>query len=171
MLWLFENDLTRCFELNVGGLEQPWDTHTFNAERQKSASVPLAMIARFLGELEHRRGRRGPLSDETLVVMGSEIGRFPALNGAKGKDHFPEAPCVLFGAGVDTGGGKGAVYGRTGKDMAALPVSVRTGASVSTGGHPLLLDDLGATLLYLGGVPDPTVYGYEGKILDFLVGA
>jgi uncharacterized protein (DUF1501 family) len=171
VLWLFEHDLTRCFELNVGGLEQPWDTHTFNTERQKTASVPLAMIARFVGELDRRRGRRGPLSGETLVVMGSEIGRFPRLNGARGKDHFPEAPAVLFGAGVNTGSGKGAVYGRTGKNMAALPVSLRTGAAASTNGHPLLLDDLGATLLYLGGVPDPTVYGYEGKVLDFLVGA
>jgi hypothetical protein len=35
----------------------------------------------------------------------------------------------------------------------------------------LLLDDLGASLLHLGGVVDPTVYGYEGRILDFLVGA
>ena len=26
-------------------------------------------------------------------------------------------------------------------------------------------------LLHLAGVADPTVYGYEGKILDFLVGA
>ena len=171
VLWLFENDLTRCFELNVGGLEQPWDTHTFNAERQRSASAPLAMIARFLGELSLRRGRRGPLSGETLVVMGSEIGRFPRLNGAGGKDHFPEAPAVMFGAGVNTGGGKGAVYGRTGKNMAALPISLRTGAAAATGGHSLLLDDLGATLLYLGGVADPTVYGYEGRILDFLVGA
>ena len=33
------------------------------------------------------------------------------------------------------------------------------------------LDDVGATLLYLGGVSDPTVYGYEGRVLEFLVGA
>jgi hypothetical protein len=54
--------------------------------------------------------------------------------------------------------------------MAAVPVSTRTGAPVA-GGRSLLLDDLGASLLHLGGVADPTVYGYEGKILDFLVGA
>ncbi len=34
VLWAFENDLVRCFEVNVGGLDQPWDTHTFNTERQ-----------------------------------------------------------------------------------------------------------------------------------------
>jgi hypothetical protein len=167
ILWLFENDLTRAFELNIGGLEQPWDTHTFNTDRQRTASAPLAMIARFLGELGRRRGRRGPLSGKTLVVMGSEIGRFPRLNGAQGKDHFPEAPYVIFGAGA----GRGAVFGRAGKDMAAVPVSTRTGAPAGSGGRSLLLDDLGASLLHLGGVPDPSVYGYEGKVLDFLVGA
>jgi uncharacterized protein (DUF1501 family) len=166
VLWLFEHDLTRCFELDVGGIDQPWDTHTFNAERQRSASAPVPMIARFLGELGRRRGRRGPLADETLVVMGSEIGRFPALNGARGKDHFPEAPFVLFGAGIDAG----AVFGRTGRDMAALPVSPRSGRQGGSGGHRIQLDDLGASLLRLGGIPDPTVYGYTGTILDFLVG-
>jgi hypothetical protein len=171
ILWIFEHDLARGVELNVGGIEQPWDTHTFNAERQKSASAPVAMIARFLGELTRRRSPRGPLSGETLVIMGSEIGRFPALNTAGGKDHFPEAPYVLFGAGVNAGGGKGAAYGRTGKNMAASPVALRTGLPAASGGHMVALDDVGATLLYLGGVADPTVYGYDGRVLEFLVDA
>jgi uncharacterized protein (DUF1501 family) len=171
VLWLFENDLTRGFELNLGGVEQPWDTHTFNAERQKSASAPVAMVARFLAELSRRRTPRGALAAQTLVVMGSEIGRFPALNTAHGKDHFPEAPFVLFGAGLAAGDGKGAVYGRTGRNMAAAPVALRTGQAATRNGHAVLLDDLGATLLYLGGVADPAVYGYDGRVLDFLVGA
>lgn len=50
-LWMLENDLARGVELNVGGLDQPWDTHTFNADRQASASAKVALIARFLGEL------------------------------------------------------------------------------------------------------------------------
>ncbi len=168
-LWMLENDLARGVELNVGGVDQPWDTHTFNADRQARASAPVALIARFLGELERRRNARGPLAAQTLVVMGSEIGRFPALNGQHGKDHFPEAPCVLFGAGIDAGGGKGAVYGRTGRQMEAAPLSLRTGRDAA-GGHPVVLDDLGATLLHLGGVSDPSVYGYDGRVLEFLVG-
>jgi len=170
-LWMIENDLARGVELNVGGLDQPWDTHTFNAERQASASAPVALIARFLGELERRRSARGSLAAQTLVVMGSEIGRFPGLNTQHGKDHFPEAPCVLFGAGVNAGDGKGAVYGRTGKKMEAAPLSLRTGRDAAVNGHTVLLDDLGATLLYLGGVSDPSVYGYDGRVLEFLVGA
>lgn len=118
--------------------------------------------------------RAGPtaaesLAAQTLVVMGSEIGRFPALNGQHGKDHFPEAPCVLFGAGVNAGGGKGAVYGRTGKKMEAARVALATGRDTAVNGHEVLLDDLGATLLYLGGVSDPSVYGYDGRVLEFLV--
>ncbi len=168
-LWMIENDLARGVELDVGGIDQPWDTHTFNADRQASASAKVALIARFLGELSRRTNRRGSLAAQTLVVMGSEIGRFPALNGQHGKDHFPEAPCVLFGAGVNAGGGKGAVYGRTGKKMEAARVALATGRDTAVNGHEVLLDDLGATLLYLGGVSDPSVYGYDGRVLEFLV--
>jgi hypothetical protein len=127
------------------------------------------MIARFLDELSRRRTRRGPLSAQTLVLIGSEIGRFPALNTAHGKDHFPEAPLVLFGAGINAGGGKGAAYGRTGADMAALPVSSRTGQEAPSGNHAVQLDDVGTTLLHLGGVSDPGVYGYVGRVLEFLM--
>ena len=155
--------------LNVGGIELPWDTHTFNTDRQKAASTAVGMIASFFAHLETRRNHRGPLADQTLVLVGSEIGRYPALNAAKGKDHFPEAPLVFYGAGVSRSG-KGDAFGRTGRDMAALPISLRTGAPAPSGGHVLQLDDVGATLLYLGGVPDPRVYGYDGRILEFLVG-
>jgi uncharacterized protein (DUF1501 family) len=164
VLWAFENDLTRCYEVNVGGADQPWDTHTFNTERQTRESAKVELIARFLSELTSRKSPRGELSDETLVVIGSEIGRFPALNGQHGKDHFPEVPLVFFGAGIRAG----AAFGRSGRSMQALPVSLRTGRDIATGGHAVRLDDVGATLLHVAGV-DPNVYGYDGEILDFLV--
>jgi uncharacterized protein (DUF1501 family) len=164
VLWAFENDLTRCYEVNVGGAELPWDTHTFNTERQTRESAKIHLIARFLSELTSRKSPRGALADETLVVIGSEIGRFPALNSQHGKDHFPEVPLVFFGAGLHTG----AVFGRSGRSMQALPISLRTGKDMATGGHEVRLDDIGATLLHVAGV-DPNVYGYDGDILDFLV--
>jgi hypothetical protein len=55
--------------------------------------------------------------------------------------------------------------------MAALPVSPRTGLEAPSGTHAVVLDDVGTTLLHLGGVADPKVYGYEGRVLEFLVGA
>jgi uncharacterized protein (DUF1501 family) len=147
--------------VNLGGQDQPWDTHTFNSERQAREAKRLEIVARFLAALD----RRG-LADRTLVVVGSEIGRFPALNGQHGKDHFPEAPLLFYGAGVRGG----AAYGRTGRRMEGLPVSLATGKD-ARGGHMVTLDDVGATLLHLGGVEDPRALGYEGAILDFLVDA
>jgi uncharacterized protein (DUF1501 family) len=167
-LWAFENDLTRAFELNVGGIDQPWDTHSFNTERQTKMAKLVPIVARFFAELEKRRTSRGALVDETLVVMGSEIGRYPGLNGQMGKDHLPEIPLVFFGAGVDSGG-KGASYGRTGKKMESVPIALATGRDAAAG-HTLVLDDVGTTLLRIAGVGDPSVYGYRGAVLDFLTG-
>jgi uncharacterized protein (DUF1501 family) len=168
VLWVFENDLSRAFELNVGGIEQPWDTHSFNTERQTKMAKLVPMVARFFAELASRKTTRGALADETLAVMGSEIGRYPGVNGQQGKDHMPEVPLVFFGAGVDAGT-KGAAYGRTGKKMESLAVSLRTGKD-EAGGHTIVLDDLGTTLLHVAGIADPSVFGYRGRVLAFLVG-
>ena len=168
VLWVLENDLARAFELNVGGIDQPWDTHSFNTERQTKMARMIPMVARFFAELASRKTARGALADETLVVTGSEIGRYPGINGQKGKDHLPEVPLVFFGAGIDAGS-RGATYGRTGKKMESLAVSLRTGKD-EAGGHTLVLDDVGTTLLHLAGVADPSAYGYRGRVLEFLVG-
>jgi uncharacterized protein (DUF1501 family) len=166
VLWVFENDLARAYELNVGGIDQPWDSHTFNTERQTDSAKAIPMLARFLAELEARKTSRGPLAAETLVVVGSELGRYPATNRQSGKDHFPEVPLLFYGAGVRGG----AAFGTTGKRMEALPVSVRTGRA-APGGDGIALDDVGTTLLHAAGVSDPAAFGYSGRVLEFLVGA
>lgn len=164
-LWAFEHDLARCVLLVAGQVE--WDTHRDNLIQQRGMTLPLVDdLARFLGELQRRRNARGSLLDQTLVVVGSELGRFPRLNGEQGKDHFPEAPYLFIGAGVRAGG-RGAVYGATGRSLEALPVSLDTGAP-ATGGHHVTLDDVGTTLLRLFGV-DPARNGYRGRELRFLV--
>ena len=55
--------------------------------------------------------------------------------------------------------------------MEALPVSVQSGRAADANGHAPILDDVGATLLRLAGFADPSVYGYDGKHLAFLVEA
>jgi hypothetical protein len=158
ILWILENDLTRGVHLNAGVLA--WDTHEYNAERQRMVTGPfITMFARFLAELRARRTVHGRLADSTLVVVSSELGRFPRLNGAHGKDHFPEAPFLFFGGGIRPG-----VYGRTGRQMESLPVSLKTGGE---GTDAFMLDDVGTTLLHLAGMR-PELYGYRGRILEFL---
>jgi uncharacterized protein (DUF1501 family) len=162
-LWLFENALTRCVTVCVGN--QDFDTHFSNTTVQPMMADYLAfLLDRLFTELDHRSVDNRSLASQTLVIVGSEIGRFPRLNAAHGKDHFPQTPHVLFGAGIVTG----ASYGATGRDMAALPIAVATGRP-QPGGHTLRVDDLGVTLLQLDGA-NPDVHGYSGEHLSFLTG-
>jgi uncharacterized protein (DUF1501 family) len=168
ILWAFENDLTCGAFLRMGVLE--WDSHYANARSQTTWNGHFAtMFDRFLEELHQRHNTFGPLADSTLVVVGSELGRFPGLNDNEGKDHLPQVPYLFLGAGVRTGD-RGALYGATGRKMEGLPLSLATGRPTVTGGHLPTLDDVGTTLLHLAGLK-PSLYGYNGRVLDFLLSA
>jgi uncharacterized protein (DUF1501 family) len=163
VLWLFENQLTRCVTVCVGA--QDYDTHLWNTLMQPLLTEYLAsLLDRLFGELDRRTVGGALLSRQTLVIVGSEIGRFPRLNSSQGKDHFPQVPHLFFGPGLATG----ATYGTTGRDMASLPVSLATGRP-DPAGHLLRIDDLGTTLLALDGA-NPELYGYAGERLRFLTG-
>lgn len=163
VLWLFENQLTRCVTVCMGS--QDWDTHLWNTVMQPILTDYLAtLLDRLFTELDRRTVGGEPLSRQTVVIIGSEIGRFPRLNSSQGKDHFPQTPHMFFGPGLATG----TTYGATGRDMVALPVSLATGRP-DPAGHLLRIDDLGATLLALDGA-DPELYGYSGERLRFLTG-
>jgi hypothetical protein len=123
------------------------------------------MFARFLSTLDATRNSHGSLARNLVIAIASELGRFPRLNGSEGKDHFNEAPVILYTPRTATG--EGATYGQTGRKMEALPVSPRTGKPAA-GGTTIQLDDIGATLLQMAGVA-PSLYGYGGRILDFLL--
>jgi hypothetical protein len=164
LLWLMENDAAAAYFVNVGGPSEPWDSHYLNEKRQERCSqIIFPMMARFIAELGRRRNAFGNLFDQTLLVIGSEIGRFPRLNDLAGKDHFPETPFMLLGGCVAPGR-----YGTIGRQMESLRVSARDGTA-SASGIELRLDDIGTTVMHLGGVADPSVYGYRGRVLEFLL--
>ncbi len=167
-VWVLEHNLSRCVFMRLkpfGG----WDSHNHNTLRQATSSREFCrLFTRFLGELDSRRNAAGALAEQTTTIVGSEIGRFPRLNGNQGKDHFPEAPYIFMGAGVNTGNGEGRVFGATDERMAAVPIDLESGQRASRGGHKLRLDDLGTTLLASAGIaPEPR--GYVGKVLPFLM--
>lgn len=160
-LWLLENDLTRCVYVK---LYMPWDSHYDNARKQSLSNTNfVAVFGQFLTELAQRRNAHGALADNTLIVAGSELGRFPILNGNDGKDHFPETTVMWSGPGVAAG----ASFGQTGPMMEGSPISLKTGRPTDTGGVSLALDDIGTTLLHMTGF-DPELYGYRGNRLRFL---
>jgi hypothetical protein len=164
ILWTLQHDLTCGVFLSPAILA--WDSHYDNLLKQtRETSSFIPMFVRFVGELERRSNLAGSLMSNTLLVLGSELGRFPRLNAEHGKDHFPEAPLLFLGAGVRSARKKGITFGHLGRQMQSLPISLKTG---STGSHPLVLDDVGTTLLHIAGL-DPELYGYGGKLLEFLL--
>jgi hypothetical protein len=158
-LWLLEHKLTRCVAVSVGRMN--FDTHTDNPYQADMTGYLAFVLDKLFAELDRRIVDGRPISEQILVVVGSEIGRFPRLNAANGKDHFPQAPYLLFGPSVRPG-----TYGATDAEMIAMPVSLTTGRP-ERGGHTLQIDDLGTTLLAIDGV-NPEVYGYAGRRLQFL---
>lgn len=163
-LWFLENDLARgvCVKIFLD-----WDSHYRNADKQVQATGSFtAALDKFLEDLHSRKNAYGNLADQTVVVVGSELGRFPVINGNLGKDHFPESSYVFMGPNINVGHS----FVPTGKRMEGLPVSAKTGKAGEAGAEHVVLDDLGTTMLHMAGM-NPSLYGYRGRKLDFLVRA
>ena len=160
-LWFFEHDLTRSVFVKF---QYDWDSHYRNADKQQGANQTLVfLLDKLLAELHTRKNAFGTLASQTVVLVGSELGRFPVINGNLGKDHFPESQYMLFGPGINVGRS----FGPTGKRMEGIRVSTKTGQPADVGADHLVLDDVGATMLHMAGI-QPELYGYLGKRLSFL---
>ena len=139
---------TRYVEVVLDG----WDTHTDNFGRTKKLMGVLdPAFASLLKELEQKA-----LLSSTMVVLMTDFGRTPRINGNDGRDHFPGASSVvLAGAGIRTG----QVFGETDAQATkvAKPVTVPSlvatlatvlgldpaDAAISPAGRPIALSDGG----------------------------
>ena len=161
--WLLENDLACAVGIDLGLLE--WDSHIANHSRQTLANTTFVKhFTRFMKRLRESDNAHGNVAENTVIFAGSDMGRFPRLNDMQGKDHLPQTS--FFFAGPGWRGGRS--FGQTGKQMDAMPISLKTGRPGQSGGKKLILDDIGATVLTLAGL-DPELYGYHGNVLDFLL--
>lgn len=109
-----------------------------------------------MAALDGTQGPSGqPLSADTLVLVVSEMGRTPALNGVAGKDRWPYTSALLVGPGLAAD----RVIGGFDDGWAGQPVDPDSGEVVTDG--PLLsAEALGATVLAWAGVdPGPYVDG------------
>lgn len=86
----------RFVEVSLHG----WDTHANNFTTTPDLCEKLdAGLATLVNDL-HERG----MLKETLVVVATEFGRSPKINGALGRDHYPKAfSAAMFGGGVKGG--------------------------------------------------------------------
>lgn len=133
-----------------------FDSHTDNFSLQQQRTLPaLDDLAAFLDMLRQTRNQFGPLIDQTTVVVLSELGRFPKLNHALGKDHFPENSWILAGRGVRGG----TTVGETSRSFQGLPINHRSGRA-DRDGRPITVESMFATLLAVIGV-DPSAHGYR----------
>ena len=84
-----------------------FDTHGNNFNKLKNILLPpFDQAASALVEDLKERGKL----DETLVVMLTDFGRTPKINGNAGRDHFPGVYSAVFAGGGIQGG---QVYGKS----------------------------------------------------------
>ncbi len=117
----------RFVEVTLGG----WDTHVDNfVSVEARCQVLDQALAALISDLD----RRGML-DRTLVVLGTEFGRTPDINGNTGRDHWPRAfTCLMAGGGVKGG----FVYGASDRNARMVAENgVTPGMFNATIGHAL----------------------------------
>jgi uncharacterized protein (DUF1501 family) len=125
-----------------------WDHHSAIYERknfyQHSWDLDNSLSALLDDLASTRRPDGRSLLDETLVFCLGEFGRTPgAINGLKGRDHYPNAYTVLA-AGGGTKGGR--IIGKTDE----------TGAKVVApewqGRRPIYMEDIATTVYSAMGI-------------------
>jgi len=119
----------RFVSLTYGG----WDHHD-NIRNGFANQMPAfdKAFASLIRDLE----KRG-LLDSTLVLLTTEFGRSPKINGTAGRDHYPKVfSIVMAGGGIK----KGCVYGGTDP----------TGSEPDN--EPLNVQDYAATIYHLLGI-------------------
>lgn len=122
-----------------------WDHHD-NIKRANGQQMPNfdKAYAALIRDLDERG-----LLDSTLVIVNTEFGRTPKINGTAGRDHWPKVFSIALAGG---GMKRGLVYG----------------SSDATGGEPendpLTVEDYAATVYHQIGIdPDKTLLTPGGR--------
>ena len=144
--------VSRCVTIATpGGSAFAWDSHTQNDATQSPLwDGMFSGLSELLALLQATPGSASgkTLADETIVVVLSEMGRTPLLNGFSGKDHWPYTSAMLIGSGLRGSrvvGGFDDHYQGVGIDP----------ATAGAGTEPLTSASIGATLLAAAGI-DPS---------------
>jgi len=99
-LKMIDNDLITCVNLGFGG----FDTHQGQTARLQPI---LGGVDFLIGRLVEGLRLAGKL-DSTLIVLYSDFGRTPKVNGSNGRDHWPTGGALMIGGGIDGGRAVGA---------------------------------------------------------------
>ena len=119
----------RFVQVNLGG----FDTHGNNFESMRAlGGIFDPAIGNLLGDL-----KANGMIDKTIVMVLSEFGRTPRINGNAGRDHYPKVFSSMVAGGPF---GKGRVWGSSGPD------------GTEADEHPVKVGDLHATVLSALGI-------------------
>ena len=135
---LLKENIVTCVNLGLGG----FDTHS----NQERVLLPLlnrfdALLKAFVDELKSANAL-----DNTLIVLYSDFGRTPKINGSLGRDHWPVGGAALIGGRLDGGRAVGA----TDDSYRSLNVNPNTGLiDASADGIQLSPAHLGGAILEL----------------------
>lgn len=148
---LIQNDV-RYAEVQLGGWDGMHGSINVGTARTNQMDGPIAALLQDLSSLG--------LLDETLIVVTTEFGRTPKVNGRGGRDHFPKAFSIMLAGGGIKGG---QVIGQT-DDRASNIESESYGPK-----------DLHSTIAYALGLPlkervhaaggRPFFVGNRGKVI------
>ena len=146
---LLSQGLVRCISMNHN-VAPNYDTHNTNFYYQGNHFTDLFdSLHELMVLLENTPGTVAPtLMEETTVVVQSEMGKTPQLNG-NGKDHWPFTTTMLLGSGFT---GNRVVGSYTGA-MNAEKIDFTTG-ELFEGGNTMTASSIGATLLSIADI-DP----------------
>ncbi|MBI3874847.1 MAG: DUF1501 domain-containing protein, partial [Verrucomicrobia bacterium] len=138
----------RFVSLTYGG----WDHHDNIRNANNNQMPPFDQaFARLIRDLDERG-----MLDSTLVMITSEFGRTPKINGTAGRDHWPKVFSVVFAGG---GVKRGYVHGSsdsTGAEPDSSPFTVQNYASTV---FTLMGIDPEKRLMSPGGRPQAIVTG------------
>ncbi|HLQ38026.1 MAG TPA: DUF1501 domain-containing protein [Planctomycetota bacterium] len=122
-----------------------WDTHADNFDRMAENCPDIDRgLSALLADLEARG-----LLEQTLVVLTTEFGRTPDIDGDNGRNHYPKAYSSLLAGGGIRGGSS---WGKTSSD----------GREVIE--NPVRIQDFNATIAHALGLPlDHVVTSPSGR--------
>lgn len=133
----------RLVEAGVRVVTATYGSWDFHRDIQASTNRAMPALDKAFATLISDMDERGIL-DETIVMLSSEFGRTPKINGDNGRDHWPRVfSVVLAGGGIS----RGSIFGAS-NATAAEPDRDAIGPA-----------DLFATLYHLLGV------NHEGKLM------
>ena len=141
----------------AGGSGDNWDTHRDHFPKMKKRLLPVfdRSISALLTDLD----QRGML-EETLVVILTDFGRTPKINGNAGRDHYPAVYSVALAGGGVRGGqvyGSSDSHGAKPSDNPCTPGDLHATAYRAMGidHRTVLHDQLGRPFHICDGEPLP----------------